>query len=396
MAALAQGVGRQQQVVVLHPDGHVGRDQLDRGVGEGLVDLAVGLPLLVGEGDVHGERVEERPQSAIAEAVVEQAVPAFGVIDPRSRRLQRFVEADVGRVVIVGDGVAAPAQPQPATGAQGRLQRGDHAADVALAIRFDGLGGADGRQAVGDDQQVETLAAVDRSARPGDQPPRQRPVGLFGGRRWFAAANLAEAHGGQPGQKGGRGRRVVEMPAGVAAARRADEHRLIGRADLAEHILVGQVVAQHQQAAAGGQLVAQPGHGQTLADAPRPNFHDFRAVEPLEARHAGQPLINDGVDFHQHGRAGQVGHLTIVDGGRPAFALDQRAVEAGGDALQLLVQRLDVAGRQADGALPGRAAPLPGAMLGHQPQVGHGGQQTLQLLALAAADDDQPQAGQLV
>lgn len=292
--------------------------------------------------------------------------------------------------------MAAPAQPQPAAGAQRRLQRRHHAADVALAIRLAGRGRANGRQAIGHDQQIEALAAAGRRARAGDQPPGQRPAGPFRFRRGFAVAHIAAAHGGQPGQERGRGRRIVELPAGMAAARRADEHRLIGRPDLAEHILVGQVIAQHQQAAAGGQLVAQPGHGQALADAARPHFDDFCPIQPLEPRHAGQPLIDDGVDFHQHGRAGKLRHLAIVDGDRPAFALDQRALEAGGDALQLLIQRLDVAGGQAGVALPGRAAPLPGPMLGHQPQVGHAGQQALQLLALAAADDDQPQAGQLV
>ena len=132
MAELAQALRRQQQVVVVQPHGRPGRDQLARGRRERAVDLPVAVPLAVHESHVLRERVEERPQRPVAEAVVIAAVPLLGEVHPGQRRPRLVVEPE-GAGFLLGRDASAPAQPQPAPRAERRLQRRDQPADVAHA-----------------------------------------------------------------------------------------------------------------------------------------------------------------------------------------------------------------------------------------------------------------------
>ena len=65
--------GHQQQLVVVHPDGVAGPVVLDHLVGEALVHPAVHLPVAVVQRDAVQHVVEQGPEDAVAEALVEAA-----------------------------------------------------------------------------------------------------------------------------------------------------------------------------------------------------------------------------------------------------------------------------------------------------------------------------------
>ena len=59
---------------------------------------------------------------------------------------------------------------------------------------------------------------------------------------------MAAARGRNPVQQPGHRDRIGQTPACVAAARWADQDRLVGHPEITKHVLVGQVIAEGNQA----------------------------------------------------------------------------------------------------------------------------------------------------
>ena len=190
---------------VVRPDGDVGIHQIHGGGGEGLVDGLVFLPLLVGEANAAGERVQERPQGAIAEAVVVLVAPGS-----RGSRAGRGSgeppRGDPRRARLAGRG--GPAAPTPS-----------HTPPRAARI---------GSSA--ETRPPTPRRPAPRPTRPGRRSPgvgwRRRASGAARTKRRYAAARAAiasgRASGGRcpalparledPAQEGHGGRRLGRRP----------------------------------------------------------------------------------------------------------------------------------------------------------------------------------------
>ena len=119
---LAQHLGDQLHLVVLHPHQGTLVGQLGGLVGEPLVDLDVGVPPLTVELGLGHEVVVERPQGGVGETLV----VALDVLGAHRHRVQ--VEAvDLERLEVLL-GATGPAQPDPVLGAHDGLDRGDQTA----------------------------------------------------------------------------------------------------------------------------------------------------------------------------------------------------------------------------------------------------------------------------
>ena len=140
--ALAQQVGDELELVVLHPDRRPLRRRPRRGVREALVDPSVGLPPGPFEAGRRDDVVVERPERRVGEALV---VLGDLVGADRHRPDREAVVVERLRLDVRPPG---PADPGALPCAQGRLEGGDEPARAALptAVLVDAE-----RKAVGDD-----------------------------------------------------------------------------------------------------------------------------------------------------------------------------------------------------------------------------------------------------
>src|SRR5690606_1233246 len=110
MPDLAQVMTGHEEVVVMEPDGRMGRDELYRGLGEGLVHVAVTFPISVHEVYVARERMKQWPQDAIAKAVVVALIPFGRNIQPRQGWISLLIQLERS-FLVVACCVTAPTQP---------------------------------------------------------------------------------------------------------------------------------------------------------------------------------------------------------------------------------------------------------------------------------------------
>ena len=92
VAALAQRLGERHQMIVMHPDDIVGLQQLLEFVGEEFVDAEITAEIAAREFGEVKPVMQDRPQHAVGEAVVEFLVVVLAQID-----------GGVSDVVVLGD-----------------------------------------------------------------------------------------------------------------------------------------------------------------------------------------------------------------------------------------------------------------------------------------------------
>ena len=149
-AQLAHHGRHQLQLVVVHPHGAAGGDDLGDGLGEPAVDVAVGVPPGPVERRRDDDVVVDGPEGVVAEALV---VPAHLALGERHRREVHVVLLERLRGVA---GLAGPADPGALPAPHDRLHRRDEAARTAPPGRLAvGADDAVHRQAVGGDDQIE-------------------------------------------------------------------------------------------------------------------------------------------------------------------------------------------------------------------------------------------------
>ena len=149
---LAQQLGHELELVVVHPDGRVLGGPRGGALGEPLVDAHVGVPPLAVELRLGDQVVVERPEGGVAEPLVE----------PRDLVLREGDRVEGHPVVLEGLqpglGAARPAHPDAAVGPHDRLDRGDQTAGgAAPAGAAVGVRDAVHRQSVRHDDEVGRL-----------------------------------------------------------------------------------------------------------------------------------------------------------------------------------------------------------------------------------------------
>ena len=135
---VAQHLGQEHELVVLHPD-HIARPRdLEHRVAETLVGLDVRLPHRQLELDVLDEVVEQRPKRAVRKAVVVAAYDVFGQEDRHALMLlaQRRDYLLLLPIAHTCRGKVCPPDPQALVGIVVGSQARRHAADTALEDQF--------------------------------------------------------------------------------------------------------------------------------------------------------------------------------------------------------------------------------------------------------------------
>ena len=160
-SSLAQQLRNELQLIVVHPHGGIRRREGSDAFGEAPIDLAVGLPVVSMKGRRRDAVVVERPECAVAEALVEAVDLVLGELDlverARTDSVGHWLEREpvVVRGIRVGRVAPGPADPDGVDPAQGRLQSAHEAAGRArprrgAAVVCAGLHG----QAIRDDDEL--------------------------------------------------------------------------------------------------------------------------------------------------------------------------------------------------------------------------------------------------